>query len=255
MTVVQLPELIISSLNSIQVPPDDTLADLMDASSVRHQHLCPRQVLGIRMGLLGLRELGFVDADYQPRFMNGPSFMNGARFVNAHKQLLTIVETDGCGADGIAVATDCFVGRRTLRVLDFGKLAATLVDTHSGRAVRVVPRRHVRRRVQAYALTAPSRWHAYLQGYQSMPDQELLQVQEVRLTQPIATILSRPNARVLCADCGEEIMNEREVQLGGRVLCRPCAGERYYVHLQPERADSSLADCSDRDRFVLPQDC
>jgi formylmethanofuran dehydrogenase subunit E len=252
MSVVQLPELIFSSGKSTHVPPEDILGDLMDASSVRHQHLCPRQVLGIRIGLLGLRELGFIGGDYRPRFQNGPRFTNGSRFRNGPKQLLTIVETDGCGADGIAVATDCYVGRRSLRVLDFGKLAATLVDTHTGRAVRVAPRQDVRQRVQTYALTAPSRWHAYLQGYQAMPDQELLQVQDVRLAQPSATILSRPNARVLCARCGEEIMNERQVRLGNSVLCRPCAGERYYLQLQPECTVSSLAEASDRDQCCAP---
>jgi formylmethanofuran dehydrogenase subunit E len=184
-------------------------------------------VLGIRIGLRGLRELGFVDFDYQPRFTNWD------------KRLLTIVETDGCGADGAAVATDCFVGHRTLRVLDFGKVAATLVDTHTGRAVRVAPRPDVRRRVSAYALTAPSRWHAYLQGYQVMPDEEMLQVREVKLIQPISEILSRPNARVQCSRCGEEVMNEREVVLNGRLLCRSCAGDRYYVLPQPEPVDAS----------------
>jgi formylmethanofuran dehydrogenase subunit E len=45
------------------------------------------------------------------------------------KRLLTIAETDGCAADGLAVATGCWVGRRTMRILDFGKVAATFVDT------------------------------------------------------------------------------------------------------------------------------
>jgi formylmethanofuran dehydrogenase subunit E len=194
---------------------------LMHASAQRHQHLCPRQVLGIRIGQLGLRELGFF----------GPA--HPRPFHNVDKRLLTIVETDGCGADGICVATDCFVGRRTLRVVDLGKLAATLVDTHTGRAVRVAPGRDARQKAQAYAPEAPSRWHAYLEAYQRMPEAELLVVREVQLTQPVAEILSRPNARVNCASCGEEIMNERQVYLHGHPLCRHCAGERYYLEPQP----------------------
>lgn len=216
MSVTQLPKLVITNQQGIGGPAEDILAELAQASSRRHQHLCPRQVLGIRIGLFGLRQLGFVGELYRPPFQN------------VEKRLLTIVETDGCGADGIAVATDCYVGRRTLRVLDFGKVAATFVDTHTERAVRVAPRSDVRRRVRGYALTAPSRWHAYLQGYQIMPDEELLQVQQVRLLQPIDALLSRPNARVLCSRCGEEIMNERQVRLNDQVLCRACAGERYY---------------------------
>jgi formylmethanofuran dehydrogenase subunit E len=45
--------------------------------------------------------------------------------------LLTILETDGCAADGVSAATGCWVGRRTLRVEDFGKVAATFVDTQT----------------------------------------------------------------------------------------------------------------------------
>ena len=64
----------------------------MEESAARHSHLCPRQVLGIRMGLYGLQMMGLIDAQYEPRFRN------------ERKHLLTIVEIDGCGADGLAIA-------------------------------------------------------------------------------------------------------------------------------------------------------
>ena len=198
------------------VPARPLVAQLLEASARRHQHLCPRQVLGVRLGLRGLRELGFVDAGGRPRFCNEA------------KRLLTIVETDGCGADGIAVATDCAVGRRTLRVLDYGKVAATLVDTHTGRAVRVHPSPESRELAEDYAPDARSRWHAYLNAYRIIPDEELVVVREVTLTQTIEEILSRPDARAVCEACGEEIINEREVVWDGRTLCRHCAGDGYY---------------------------
>lgn len=201
------------------LPDEALLAQLLEESARHHQHLCPRQVLGVRLGLRGLQELNFVDAHGRPRFCN------------EDKRLLTIVETDGCGADGIAVATDCAIGRRTLRVLDFGKVAATLVDTHDGRAVRVHPSPDSRELAQQYAPEAKSRWHAYLEAYRYIPDEFLVVVREVTLTQTIEEILSRPDARALCAVCGEEIINEREVVRDGRTLCRHCAadpGDRYY---------------------------
>lgn len=193
------------------------LRPYLEESARRHKHLCPRQVLGVRIGLRGLRELAFLDETYQPRFDN------------RRKRLLTIVETDGCGADGIAVATDCHVGRRTMRVLDYGKVAATLVDTKTGLAVRVWPRPDARQTAKAYLPEARSRWHAYLDAYQIIPDEELLCVQPVELTQSITEILSRPHARVDCDLCGEEIMNEREATVDGRILCQSCAGNSYYV--------------------------
>lgn len=200
------------------LPDPDFLQTLLDESARRHQHLCPRQVLGIRLGLAGLRALALLPGDCTP-------------FQNADKRLLTIVETDGCGADGLAVATACSVGRRTLRVLDFGKVAATLVDTHTGRAVRVHPSPASRQLAASYAPNAPSQWHAYLFAYQRIPDEALVTTRPVRLTQSLAQLLSRPDARAQCAACGEEIINEREVVVGGQTLCRHCAGEVYYEPL------------------------
>ena len=195
--------------------------ELLNKSTALHQHLCPRQVLGVRMGLLGGQWLGL-------------------EVPQAGKRLLTIVETDGCAADGIAVATGCWVGRRSLRILDFGKVAATFIDTTTGRAVRIVPGAASRQRATEYAPGAANRWQAYLLGYQRMPDEELLVVQEVRLALPLETLLSKDGYRVNCDVCGEEIINEREVVWEDLTVCRSCAGARYYHPLEatgPGRRD------------------
>ncbi len=186
-----------------------SLADLLAESAARHKHLCPRQVLGVRMGLLGVRWLG-------------------VEVPNAGKRLLTFVETDGCAADGVSVASDCSVGHRTLRVVDYGKVAATFVDTRAGRAVRVAPRRESRALARLYVPDAKSRWHAQLEAYQFMPDDELLIAQPVVLSVSLEQLLSKPGRTAICAVCGEEIINEREVARDGHVLCRACAGEAYY---------------------------
>ncbi len=199
------------------IPDLNLLSVLLEESAARHKHLCPRQVLGVRIGLKGLQCLGFIGENYQPRYRN------------EDKRLLTITETDGCGSDGIAVATDCAVGKRTLRVFDFGKVAATLVDTYDERAFRVAPSASARAIAVRHEPDAESNWHAYLKAYQVLPDHELIQVREVRLSRTISEILSKPNARAICSSCGEEVFNEREVIRSGIILCRSCAGERYYT--------------------------
>jgi formylmethanofuran dehydrogenase subunit E len=187
----------------------NTLEKLLQESAELHRHLCPRQVLGVRMGMAAaqLLRLSLPQAD---------------------KRLLTIVETDGCFTDGVAVATNCWVGRRTLRVLDYGKVAATFVDTQTGQAVRIFPNAEARTHAADYAPEAHNRWEAMLLGYQRMPQELLLGSQAVELTTPIEEILSRPGARALCDRCGEEILNEREIVRGGVTLCRSCAGDGYY---------------------------
>jgi formylmethanofuran dehydrogenase subunit E len=186
-----------------------SLDDLLQACTALHHRFCPRQVLGVRMGMLAGEILGL-------------------DLPQSDKRLLAIVETDGCGADGIAVATGCWVGRRTMRIEDYGKVAATFVDTLTHRAVRIVPRTQARQLACTYAPEAGNPWEAQLLGYQRIPADELLSVQAVCLNLPVEQIVSQAGLRVTCESCGEEIMNGREVVREGEVLCKSCAGSSYY---------------------------
>lgn len=191
---------------------EQSLQQVLDQSAARHSHLCPRQVLGARIGLAGAAALN-LDV---PR---------------TDKRLLIIIETDGCFADGIEAATGCTIGHRTLRVEDCGKIAATFVDVKTGQAVRVAPRLDVRERAYTCAADEPRHYFAQLKAYQVLPDHELLTIQPVQLTTPIEAIVSRAGVRVNCEICGEEIINEREIVRDGLLLCRSCAGLGYYQPL------------------------
>ncbi|HZY44034.1 MAG TPA: FmdE family protein, partial [Anaerolineae bacterium] len=126
---------------------DRSLIDLLSESAARHKHLCPRQVLGVRMGLFAAHELQ-IDL---PR---------------NDKRLLIIVETDGCFVDGLSAATGCSIGHRTLRLIDHGKIAAAFIDTETNQTVRIVPKRSARQAARQYGPKAQSRWHAQLEAYQ-----------------------------------------------------------------------------------------
>ena len=160
------------------------------------------------------------------------------------KQLLSIVETDGCAVDGISVASNCTVGHRTLRIEDYGKVAATFVDTNTGRAIRIAPRHTIRSSASDFAPPGSSKWKAQLIGYQRMPYERLFLVQEVELVTSLEKIVSRAGKRVYCQSCGEEILNEREMLQHGKVLCRACGGESYY-RLKENVVSSNLThDCN-----------
>jgi formylmethanofuran dehydrogenase subunit E len=186
------------------------LQEILEISSARHTHLCPRQVLGVRIGLAGGAALRF-------------------ELPRRDKRMLIILETDGCFADGIKAATGCTVGHRTMRIADYGKIAATFVDAQTGQALRITPRLDVRERAHTYIPSESRHYFAQLLGYQVMPDDELLTIQPVQLTTPIAQIISRAGVRVNCEGCGEEIINEREVILSGHVFCNTCALGGYYT--------------------------
>lgn len=192
---------------SVNIRPQ--MDQFLEASARLHKHLCPRQVLGVRMGMFA-------------------SYLLQMDLPQADKRLLTIVETDGCFADGVSVSTGCWMGRRTMRLEDYGKIAATFVDTRLGHAFRITPSHDVRIIAGEYSPGGMDSWHTQLVGYQNIPDERLFTWHEVELLTSIAEIIGVPGVRTICEQCGEEIINQREVALNGFIYCRACAGRVYY---------------------------
>ncbi|HEY3313430.1 MAG TPA: FmdE family protein [Anaerolineales bacterium] len=188
----------------------EDLQPILENSSRHHSHLCPRQILGVRLGLMGMHSL-----QLEPNC--------------GSKRLLVITETDGCFVDGLSAATGCTVGHRTLRVEDYGKTAATFVDTKTGRALRVAPNIDIRKRAYRFVANEPRHYFVQMQAYRVMPDAEMFSVREVALKVPVEQIVSHPGKRVECSLCGEEIMNEREIRQNGLSLCLACARGGYYT--------------------------
>jgi len=188
-----------------------SLEEILEESSSRHKHLCPRQVLGARMALYAseLLELDLPRND---------------------KRLLVTAETDGCTVDGLIAATNCRLGSRTLRILDYGKVAATFTDIHTELSIRIIPQYDIRSIACKNMPTAKNKWEAMLWGYQSMSASELLHAQQIELNIAISEIISRPGVKTICRICKEEIINGREVYGDNNILCRACAGESYYHH-------------------------
>jgi formylmethanofuran dehydrogenase subunit E len=187
-----------------------TLDDYMALAAQSHGHMCPGQVLGIRMAMLGLRTLGLDDLHLH------------------RKRLVTFVEIDRCATDAVSLVTGCRLGKRSLKFRDFGKVAATFVDTATGRAVRVVAREDSREKATALFPAATDPHDAQLQAYKSLADEDLFVVQKVRARIPPEELPGRPHSRVTCQQCGEGINDGREVVVKGRSLCRSCAGNSYY---------------------------
>jgi formylmethanofuran dehydrogenase subunit E len=185
------------------------LKPFLDIASSDHKHLCPRQILGVRIGLKGMAVLGF-EALSKPR------------------HLLVISETDGCFIDGVIAVTKCTVGHRNLRVEDYGKIAATFVNIQTHQAFRISPALDVREKAMIYVPEEKRHYFAQMQAYQIMLDEELMNVQEVSLNLSLDELISHSGKRVNCERCGEEIINEREVLIKGKVYCRSCAEGGYY---------------------------
>lgn len=197
------------------------LATYLHSLDLLHKHLCPRQILGMRIGLLGAA------------LLNAP-------IPQHNKRILCFIETDGCFADGVMVATGCSIGHRTMRLVDYGKVAVTFADTLTGSAFRVWPRSDVRDTARAYAPECKDSWHVQLLAYQQMPDDALLCSEAVTLTVSLNALMGQPGSRVICNVCHEEIINQREEIRDGQPVCRRCAGSIYYQPVQSLSTDHKV---------------
>jgi len=178
--------------------------------------MCPGQVLGVRMAMLGLRELGIADP------------------LRHRKRLLTYVEIDRCAADAVSLVTGCRLGKRSLKFVDYGKVAATFVDLETQRAVRIVARDDSRARAKRMFPELANESKQQLEAYKVMADSDLFVIQPVRVALKPEELPGRPRARVICEACGEGVNDGRERLVNARVLCRSCAGESYYERVTSE---------------------
>jgi len=187
-----------------------SLEEYLAQAAQSHGHMCPGQVLGVRMAMLGLSTLGIDDP------------------IKHRKRLLTFVEIDRCATDAVSLVTGCRLGKRSLKYLDYGKVAATFVDLESRQAVRIVARDDARQKAKALSGDFSDPYQQQLEAYKVMSDDELFTRQRVRVKLRPEDLPGRPRSRVACDRCGEGINDGRESSVNGQTLCRNCAGESYY---------------------------
>jgi len=186
---------------------DQYLAD----AEVAHGHLCAGQVLGVRMAMLGLKKLGLQDPEGKDR-----------------KRIVTFVEIDRCATDAVMVVTGCRLGKRALKFRDWGKVAATFVDVETGKAIRVAAKESSKALAKSMHPEIENKNQQQMLSYREMADEDLFQTQLVHVELPPEEFPGYKGERIVCAQCGEGINFRREVKLGAKIVCRGCAGDRYY---------------------------
>ena len=192
-------------------PYSEQFEALLARSAQAHGHLCPGQVVGIRMALLGGRLAG----------LRIPC--QGKEI----KKLLVYVELDRCAADAMALATGVRLGRRSLKFKDYGIMAATFHNLETGRAFRVVSTESARSLTPFYAPELTDRREQQLAAYRRMPDCALFRVQEVEVDLDELDLPGPTRAKAVCASCGQVVRDGREKLVEGRKLCAHCAGRSY----------------------------
>jgi formylmethanofuran dehydrogenase subunit E len=194
-----------------------TLAEYEELAAASHGHLCAGQILGIRLAIHGLGLLGIEDPTGKDR-----------------KRLITYVEIDRCATDAISLVTGCRLGKRALKFMDFGKMAATFCDLQTGLAIRVVARESSKERARELYPAIEDKNEQQMRAYRDLPAEELFDVQWVKVRIGPQELPGFKGPRIVCANCGEGISFQRELVLDGLTICRSCAGERYYHALAPQ---------------------
>jgi formylmethanofuran dehydrogenase subunit E len=189
-----------------------TLAEYLQLAAVAHGHLCAGQVLGVRLAMLGLRELGITDP------------------IAERKRIVTYVEIDRCMTDAIGLVANCRLGKRALKFRDWGKVAATFVDLQTGQAIRVAARESSKQ-IARDMFPDMTKDAGQQKAYAELSEEILFDKKWVKVEVKAHDLPGYKGPRVVCAECGEGINFAREVLHGGRTLCRACAGETYYSQL------------------------
>ena len=187
---------------------------LRDAEQA-HGHLCAGQVLGVRLAMCGLQQLGVDDPQGKDR-----------------KRLVTFVEIDRCATDAVAVVTGCRLGKRALKFRDWGKMAATFVDVHSGKAIRISAKESSKALARQLHPEIDNKNQQQMLAYREISDDDLFTMQWVTVELPPEEFPGYKGERIVCEQCGEGINFRKEVRRDGKVLCRGCAGESYYQPAQ-----------------------
>jgi len=185
---------------------------LLKGSARAHGHLCPGQVVGVRMAQEGCRLIGLDNPAELPQI----------------KKLIVYVEMDRCATDAISFVTGAKLGRRSLKFVDNGIMAATFVNLETGQAFRIVSTENARHLAKKYAPEITDRHEQQLAAYKKMDLEDLFDIEEVTVDVAACDMPGPTRFKAVCEKCGQVVRDKREVLKNNLILCRPCAVGTYY---------------------------
>ena len=192
----------------------ESFETLIEESAAAHGHLCPGQIVGVRMAMLGCGLIGLDDPKSRGQI----------------KKLLVYIEMDRCTADAVAHVTGVKLGRRSLKFMDYGIMAATFLNLESGRAYRVLSTEESRELASVYAPEIESKGARQLEAYRRMPDSVLFRVQRVRVNLDDCDLPGPTRRKIACSRCGQIIRDRREILVDEKPVCKPCSTACYFSH-------------------------
>jgi len=195
------------------------LKEYFDTAMKFHGHKCPAMPLGLRAGLAAMKALGVERSQDKELFVEAETGKGHAA---------------GCFLDGLMTATGCTYGKSNIQKLYYNKMAFTLIDAKTSRAVRI----SLKPEFFEKALNSPF----VQERKKGVPPQNIPST----ITDPqVERILGLPESDFLmvsdvfhkdvkkgaanfevkrCAKCGEAVFTDKLTTApDGRLLCIPCS--------------------------------
>ncbi len=194
--------------------------ELLEHATSIHGHICAGQVIGVRLAMSGLEKIG----------INDPKGVD-------RKKFYVLVEIDRCATDAIQAVTGCSLGKRSLKWLDHGIMAATFVNLDTGKAVRILAREESRELAKKYCPEITEKYNQQLAAYRIMPEEELFTIQNVKVKIPDYDMPGRPIRRIQCQKCYEWVQDGRDIEKNGDILCRNCAHGSYFQIIEQAQSN------------------
>jgi formylmethanofuran dehydrogenase subunit E len=194
--------------------------EYFDTAMKFHGHKCPAMPMGLRAGFAAMKALGVERSQDKELFLESETGKGHAA---------------GCFLDGLMTATGCTYGKANIQKLYYNKMAFTLVEAKTGKAVRV----SLKPEFFEKALNSPF----VQERKKGVPPQDI----PASITDPLVDRIlglsetdflnisdvfhkdlkkGSPNFEVKrCAKCGEAVFTDKLTKApDGRMLCIPCAG-------------------------------
>ena len=185
-----------------------------------HGHKCPAMPLGLRAGLAAMKALGVERSKDKELYIKAETGKGHAA---------------GCFLDGLMTATGCTYGKSNIEKLYYNKMAFTLIDTETNRAVRVslkpdffekalsspfVKKREAGVKPQDIE---PEITDPQVERIKGLPESDFLDIGEVH-TVNFKKGKALFNAK-RCDKCGElTFVNKLRMVPDGKAVCIPCSG-------------------------------
>ena len=224
---------------------------LMILAAQIHGHYCPGLAMGVMAAVHAMQQLGGdktdpgnVTDDNNPTETGGEAASGPVS--DGLEDLLAIVETNNCFADGVQLVTGCSFGNNSLIFHDLGKTAFTLTR-RNGRGVRVISRHEAPDYIRASFPDFDERYKRVVKE-QKRDEAEVAGFKKSGIVRSFGTLgldferlfdSQRVTVKIpdyapshgseVCTRCGESVMATRTVKANDAKLCLKCAGAPYAV--------------------------